>query len=111
MDRCGFFQKVLVSCFFPMLLIGCVHKLTAIDAAVQRQWLPFLEDGKTNRAEVLSSLGQPSARFQGERILTYRMMLDSEKRFVSDNRGAYSLVLVFDDRDVLEKHNLLRVTP
>jgi len=79
--------------------------------------LPFLQDGSSTKEELLLKLGEPSARFEGERILTYRMA-DSEKEglAVASPRGIggwetarYSLVLVFDDRQILKKHHLVRV--
>ena len=35
--------------------------------------LGFLVKGRTTRSQVLTTLGQPAARFEGDRILTYRI--------------------------------------
>lgn len=41
--------------------------------------LTFLQVGKTTREEVLLKLGQPSASFEHERILTYRIGEETEQ--------------------------------
>lgn len=55
------------------MLAGCAPPLLrqAHPAELQAEWLAFLVDGKSTREEVLLRLGTPSARFEGERILTY----------------------------------------
>jgi uncharacterized protein YjbI with pentapeptide repeats len=66
----------------------------------------FLLDGQTTKREVLGRLGRPSAQFEGERILTYR--LDQDRRTVEAWRDAHhSLVLVFDAAHVLSRHRVV----
>ncbi len=79
--------------------------------------LSFLRTGTTTRQEVLLTLGQPSASFEQERILAYRVGQDPEQGYylVAANlvqpwqRARYSLVLVFDASGVLEKQSLIPV--
>ncbi len=84
--------------------------------------LAFLADGKTTRAEAILKLGQPSGSFESERILTYRLGLEPKNSgyyVVERERTAsgwptwvaaqFSLVLVFDDAGVLQKHSLVKV--
>lgn len=85
----------------------------------------------------MAKLGEPSRKFDGERILTYRLGFDAqcggyavvdratEKGFVwpstwANPSGDYvpdwfkakqSLVLVFDDENVLHCHSLVEVAP
>jgi hypothetical protein len=86
--------------------------------------LDFLADGRTTRAEVLLRLGEPSATFEGERILTYRIGRSREgERWVHAREllagrprgsgvvGQESLVLVFAADGRLEKHALVAVQP
>lgn len=68
--------------------------------------LAFLQNGKTTKEEVLLQLGIPSSQFEGERIITYWLNLDESKDMDS---GRYSLVLVFDDRQILEKHSMIKM--
>lgn len=55
---------------------------------------------RTTRAEVLEKLGTPSAEFEGQRILTYRIKVDEESAKpvrTPGKPGMFSLVLVFGD--------------
>ena len=82
--------------------------------------LDFLADGKTTRQQVLTKLGQPSGKFEAERILTYQLAAipKSGAYYVVERRthpsgwpnpAKYSLVLVFDDHGVLQKHSKVEV--
>jgi hypothetical protein len=77
--------------------------------------LSLLRPGTTTRQEVLLTLGQPSASFEQERILTYRVGRDPEQGYYIVaasllqpwQRVRYSMVLVFDARGVLERYSLV----
>jgi len=103
-----------------LLLGGCTTTQTPQPRYVDLQ--NFLFDDQTTKEEVLLQLGEPSARFQSEKVLTYR--LGKEDR----NRGHYvvarevnpqawptwvhaksSLVLVFDAQGILRQHALVEV--
>ena len=84
--------------------------------------LNFLTDGKTKKEEILTMLGQPSGRFESQKILTYRLGYEPNNNgyYVVEREGnpdgwptwrltAFSLVLVFDDAGVLEKQSLIKV--
>ncbi len=82
-----------------------------------------MEDGQTKKADVLLRLGIPSAQFEGEKILTYRLVLDDDEGFLVVSRevdfmdprlsgwwrAEYNLVLLFDERHILQKHSLLKI--
>lgn len=100
-----------------LLLGGCVTPPPA-----QPDLLKFLSPGHTTREEVILTLGQPSATFEQDRILTYRIGEIAEKgQFVISPRlllpaqaatwqnVTYSLVLVFTDRGTLREHRLVKV--
>ena len=102
------------------LLSGCVTpKITALGPeAVRDGYLPFIEDGKTTREQVLLKLGVPSAQFEGGRILTYVLRLDDDDRLQVLQRhmhtstsqwrpGTYSRVVVFAADGVLARHSLV----
>jgi hypothetical protein len=87
-----------------------------------RALLAFLRDGETTRSDVLLRLGEPSGSFAEERILTYRIGGDDERgRWVQGrallaggppvgaSRAQASLVLVFGEGGVLERHGLVPV--
>lgn len=70
---------------------------------------------ETTREEILLKFGEPSASFESGRILTYRIGETEGSGYYLVNRQVhwgntkYSLVLVFDERGILRKHNLVRV--
>ncbi|MFQ5853483.1 MAG: hypothetical protein ACE5JU_23235 [Candidatus Binatia bacterium] len=106
-------RRVLVSFLFLFLLMACSHQkppkphmFYVNEIELQQKWLPFLEDGI--RKEVVESrLGRPLLRYEDGRIWTYTMHLE-EGLLEPAPWGPYSLVLVFDEIDILKKHSLLR---
>lgn len=106
-------MAILVATF----LAGCVTPPYA-----RKDLLTFLQIGKTTREEVLLELGQPSAAFERERILTYRIgQYGEEGYFVVSPKVVlpaqapswqnvhFSLVMVFDEQGRLQNHKLIRV--
>jgi hypothetical protein len=79
--------------------------------------LKFLQDGASTREQIMLRLGQPSATYEQEKILTYRvgenkaqgyyLVTPNQLRQWEDVR--YSLVLVFDAGGLLQKHSLVAV--
>lgn len=108
-----FVRRTLVPLFSSLLLIACAHtELYVNDIALQQKWLPFLEDGKTTREEVKAKLHDPGMEYEDGRIWTYRLRLEEEgaERIVVSKSliGHYTLVLVFDERNILKRHSLVR---
>lgn len=79
--------------------------------------MDFLEIGATTRQQTILKLGQPSASFEQDTILTYRLGHEPEQGYYVVSPKAmlpwqsvrYSLVLVFDENGVLRKQNLVDV--
>ena len=95
-------------------LSGCAtHRVSEGDP----QLLEFLMDGTTTREEIVLKLGAPSATFEQERILTYRLGGDEKQGYIIRTpppNGVwvavhYSLVLVLDGAGTLKKHSLVPV--
>ncbi len=110
-----FGRKVLVPFLLPLLLIGCATVGYSSDyegdyyvnaTARQHKWFPFLEVGKTQKEEIEQRLGQPHVRYEKGRIWTYRIILHRGPWV--NTSGPYNLVLVFDERNILNKHSFLR---
>ncbi len=111
--------KVLLALVLILSLIGCA----TVPFKGNADLLNFLADGKTTRAEVIIALGQPSGRFENDRILTYRLGFEPKNNgyyivereanwatgWPSWTLAKYSLVLCFDDAGVLSKHSLVEV--
>jgi hypothetical protein len=105
-----------------VLCLGCTNPSVALEKfrVLEMDTLGFLRDGQTTRQEILTHLGTPSARFEGDRILTYdfvRNTLGDWRRVgttvVSDWRFTYgpsscSLVLVFQADGLLARHTLVK---
>jgi len=82
--------------------------------------LDFLLEGKTTKTEAILKLGQPSGRFEDEKILTYRLGQDDGGYYLVEREAPqngwptwtaikFSLVLVFDEAGVLREHSLVKV--
>jgi hypothetical protein len=102
---------VLSGCLFLFVLAGCA----TTNHVYNKDLLSFLEDGKTSRDEVLLKLGNPSSKFEGERIFTYKIGGDKEKGYrvlypcPRWEGVGYSMILVFDENSILSKHSLIQV--
>ena len=103
--------KMLSILTLLMLLIGCATTGILTD----KNLLDFLEDGQTTKVAVVLKLGQPSGSFEKEKIITYKIGSDDNKGYYLIDRPTgwggikYSLVLIFDDNNVLQKHSLVQV--
>ena len=110
--------------FMALLNVGCATpRIKPIDKMDFSDRLSFLINGVTTREEVLLKLGEPSGRFEGERILTYMLSIDNNKklrvlprqlainyydpRLYALNSMVCSLVLVFKENNILEKSELI----
>ncbi len=96
-----------------LLLISCGRSVVhSLDPAQVQAWLPYLKDGKTTRSEVEAELGtvDPGATFQDGRIVSYLLVRKHNLVYqVSHREAEYELIFVFDDRDVLVRHSLLKI--
>jgi hypothetical protein len=91
-----------------LLLVGC-----ASTPAGTKDLLTFLDRSDVTRDDVYQHLGEPSAVFDASHVVTYRLTQTSAGLSVAhraDWKGVtHDLVLVFDDKGVLQKHNLVSV--
>ena len=106
-----------------LLLASCIQggRTGPADAGTRARLLKDpLQDGTTTREDVVLRLGVPSARFENDRLLCYRLLETPDGMVVAgreaENREpwvnphhypVYNLVLVFDARSVLVRHSLL----
>ena len=93
-------------------LAGCVTPQLPADPHL----LDVLQDGHTPKETALLKFGQPSAVFESGRILTYRLGKELERGYFIRQATAtnwlgvsFSLVLVFDEHEVLQRHSLVPV--
>ncbi len=120
-----FLRRVLAFLCLPVLLLACASKYYYVnDIELQQKWLPFLVDGKTTKEEVESKLDSPSyqydersvhyataIKYEEGRIWAYMMLITEEGLRVVEFSGHYHLVLVFDEKNILKRHSLVRVKP
>lgn len=118
-EVCGGINTALIRCkltrFILYLLLvlsaGCATPQRAADEAL----LDFLENGKITKEIVLLKLGQPSAKYEKEHIITYRIGHEKgrgyflQARYIGWYETKFSLVLIFDNENVLRKHSLVEV--
>lgn len=113
--------KILLVLALALTLVGCATTPPPKGAS---DLAAFLADGKTTKAEVITTLGEPSGRFDAEKIFTYRLghyskresyhLMPRQTDGIDEGWGTwnftqFSLVLVFDDTGVLQKHSLVKV--
>ena len=122
-----FWRSAAIGFLIILLLSGCAEtRLQTVDDSILAQQLSLLEDGKTTKEDILLKFGIPSALFEGERILTYRLRFNQKEnrfevvsrevdrrdpRFAEWLQTEYNLVLVFDEKHILQKHSMLRINP
>ncbi len=58
---------------------SCAPTQQIVNKETEAKWVSYLEDGRTTKQQVLLRLGLPSAQFERERILTYRMKLSKKE--------------------------------
>lgn len=64
--------------FFLALLVGCAtprDDTYVSETYVSERWLPFIQNGKTTRNELVALLGEPTRSYQDGKILAYRLIL------------------------------------
>ena len=104
-------RRLIVGALASFLTFACAAPETMGDTAL----LTFIAIGETTRTEAMLRLGEPSASFENDRILTWRLHGDDQAGyFISDDPGtwnkvSYSLVLVFGSDGVLETHSKVAV--
>jgi len=110
---------LLLNLVLALMLVGCA---TPPPLKGRADLMSFLAVGITTRQDVMVRLGAPSGRFENEKILTYRLGYEPKNQgyYVVEREGGpggwptwiwakYSLVLVFNEAGVLEKHALVEV--
>jgi len=127
-----FLRRVLAFLCLPVLVLACAQKYYyENDIELQQKWLPFVEDGTSTKREIEQTLGQPTTRYEDGKIWAYSIQLtearageigilepettgipEPETTGIPESYvGHYSLVLVFDEKNILKRHSLVRVNP
>jgi hypothetical protein len=121
-----FLRYSFILIILSTLLISCTtlpQDLYVDISEVHKKQLTFIEDGRTSKEDVYLKLGIPSGQFNNNTILAYRLTMGKDEQLtpVSQERDItlpyayqwrlanFTLVLVFDEQDILTKHSLIRV--
>ncbi len=105
------------------LAAACTTPVTRTDPALLETELRFLEPGVSTREEILFRMGAPFREYEDGRIVTYQLKktddgdlqkVDSPRmNWGGDEFGGtlhiYSLVLAFDQQDLLSRHSLVLI--
>ena len=106
-----------------ILMVGCASETPPAKVAeIEQRHLSFIRDGATSREQALLQLGIPTGTFEGERIMTWRLVYNGEeilplaaRHATEDPRytvwlgPAYNLVLVFDAQNLVQRHSFIEV--
>jgi len=105
--------RIVMLVLLAGLLAGCA---TTATLPADPHLLDFLRDGQSTKETVVLKLGQPSTVLESGRILTYRVGQEKDRGYFVREASAtnwfelkFSLVLVFDPSEVLERHSLVEV--
>ena len=87
-----------------VLAFSCATKRQVIDPQLEGERFGYLQDGKTNRQEIIDRLGNPLHSYENGRIVIYSW-IDMK----SDVYVKYDIVLIFNEYNILERHSVVRV--
>jgi len=87
-----------------VLAFSCATKRQVIDPQLEGDRFGYLQDGKTNRQEIIDRLGNPRHSYENGRIVIYSWFDEESGDYV-----AYDIVLIFNEKDILERHSVVRV--
>lgn len=107
-----------------LLMSACATpKIRPIDKKDVSDNIRFIVNDSTTREEILLNLGEPSGRFENDRILTYILTINDDRklrvipralavnhadpRVYALNPMACSLVIVFQNDNIVQKSGLI----
>lgn len=102
-------ERLFTALFLAVLLGAC-----ATTPLGRSDLLGFIRDGQTTREETYLHLGEPTAFYEGGRIMSFRLGEDGGGYFLLAKSPGFSgvrssLILVFDESGVLKRHALVQV--
>ena len=92
---------------------GCATPIQPVAPSEVAAKFGFLQLGRTTRQEIVERMGPPRGEFEKDRVITYWVSENQLGRIEvrtttksSDDRS-FTMVLAFDERDVLARHSLV----
>ena len=90
-----------------LCLFSC-SSVKSLKPELTAQTTPFLHDGITTAREIEGRLGPQYDSYDGGRIKIYQVSFDKYERLtLSQGWPCHALILVFDDKWILQRHGLV----
>ena len=104
-------RTVFVMILLALSLNSCLHSVRVVDEKDPKTTIPWLVDGKTTREDVLRNFQnvEPLRSFSQGKIVIYAVNFDEQKgQLTCSTEGEHQLVVVFDEKDVVKRHSILK---
>lgn len=94
-----------------VMVAGCSSK-----GKGTKNLLDFIEDRVTTLDDIYNKLNEPHNVYKNNKILSYQIDQGEEGYFLLEKnskkwRGRYSLIIIINDKKIVEKHALIDVKP
>jgi hypothetical protein len=93
------------------MLVGCGYKSIEHGKEITADEQKVIVDGKTTKKEVFMNFGEPTKTMDDEKVFFYSWTRGGKGHFLGFGSGSAeskSLVIVFDDNDIVENHKITR---
>lgn len=104
-------RTAFVLIFLFISLTGCLHSVQVVDEKDPTTTIPWLVDGKTTKEEVVQNFPnvEPLRTLNQGKIIIYAINLVQQKgQITCSTECEYQLVLVFDEKDIVKRHSILK---
>ncbi len=112
--KAGKWIAVLLALSLMLLVItSCAYKSIKHGAEITEEQVAKIIDGETTKEEIFIEFGDPSKSMNENKVFFYTWTRGSKSSFVGLGGGtAYtkSLVIVFDENDIVKNHKITRGT-
>ena len=111
MRRSGLCVSILSAIVALSLIIGCSYKSIEHGTEITDEQVLAIENGKSSKEEIIVEFGDPSKIMNDGRIFFYTWTRGAKSSFFGMGSGTAhtkSLVVVFDENDVVKTHKITR---
>ena len=92
-------------------LTSCAYKAIKRGTEITQAQVETIVDGKTTREDILVAFGDPSKILEDGKVYFYTWTRGGKGSFLGLGSGTaftYSLVIIFDENDVVKRHKITR---
>jgi hypothetical protein len=94
---------------FLLLSAACSLRLKSVNPSSAVSHLQSIEEGVTTRVQLETMLGLPAASFEGGRVAVWNLDKKQQPGVLAAHKIRFQLIAVFDEREIVERHSLLRI--